>query len=56
MWFGDLLDRKQAFLDRKISKVPKLNIFHDFGEKFEIFLLFVFMLISSKYVAWGSFR
>ena len=50
MMFGDVLDRKEAFLDNKNMYLicPKNRKFskgltHDFGQKFELSSLFVFI-------------
>ena len=51
MMFGDVLDRKEAFLDNKNTylicqknqkKFPK-GLTHDLSQKFELSLLFVFI-------------
>ena len=58
--FGDVLDRKEAFLDKKIFilYVRKIGNFskgltHDFGQKFELSLLFVFIENRPRNDVWG---
>ena len=63
MMFGDVLDRKEAFLDKKnmylISpknrKFPK-GLTHDFGQKFEPSSLFVFIENRPRNDVWGCSR
>ena len=56
--FGDVLVRKQAFLDKinmNLNKKGKIGIFkktivHDFGQKVEVFSSFVFIKIHREKV------
>ena len=53
--FMDVLHRKEAFLENKnmnlISEISE--IFHDFGQIFELFSLFVFIENRSRNDVWG---
>ena len=59
MMFGDVLDRKEAFLDNKNMYLicPKNRKFfkfsHDFCQKFELSLLFVFIENRPRNDVWG---
>ena len=61
MIFGDVLERKEAVLhdkkknvlySRKIRYFPK-GLTHDFGQKFEISLSFVFIENRTSNDVWG---
>ena len=61
--FGDLLGRKEAFVDNKICilYVQKIGNFpkgltHDFGQKFQLSSLFVFIKNRSRNDVWGCSR
>ena len=63
MMFGDVLDRKEAFLDKKICilYVRKMGNFpkgltHDFGQKFQLSSLFVFIENRPRNDVWGCSR
>ena len=63
MMFGDVLDRKEAFLDNKIWILyfPKIGHFpkgltHDFGQKFELSSWFVFIENRLRNDVWGCSR
>ena len=64
MMFGDVLDRKEAFLDNKNIYLicPKNGKFfskglsHDFGQKFELSSLFVFLENRPRNDVWGCSR
>ena len=63
MMFGDVLDRKAAFLDNKNMYLicPKMGNFpkgltHDFCEKFELSSLFVFIENRPRNDVWGCSR
>ena len=63
MMFGDVLDRKEAFLDKKVSifYVPKIGNFpwgltHDFGQKFNLFSLSVSIEYRPRNDVWGCSR
>ena len=63
MMFEDVLDRKEAFLKkkicilyvRKIGNFPK-QLNHDFGQKFELSSLFVFIEDRRRNDVWGCSR
>ena len=63
MMFGDVLDRREAFLDNKIwiLYIPKIGNFpkgltHDFGQKFKLFSLSLFIEKRPRNNVWGCFR
>ena len=63
MMFGDVLDRKEAFVDHKNMHLicPKIANFrkgltHDFGQKVELFSLFVFIENRPRNDVWGCSR
>ena len=63
MMFGDVLDRKEAFLDNKNTYLmcPKNRKFskgltHDFGQKLELSSLFVFIENRPRNDVWGCSR
>ena len=64
MMFGDVVDRKEAFLDNKnmylICPEKKENfpkgLSHDFSQKFELSSLFVFIENRSRNDVWGCSR
>ena len=63
MMFGDVLGRKEAFLDNKNTYLmcPKNRKFskgltHDFGQKFELSSLFVFIENRPRNDVWGCSR
>ena len=62
--FGDVLDRKESFLDnknmylicpKKIGNFPN-GLSHDFGQKFNVSSLFVFIENSPRNDVWGYSR
>ena len=63
MMFGDVLDRKEAFLDnknmyflvRKFGNFPK-GLTRDFGQKLELSSLFVFIENRSRNDVWECSR
>ena len=63
MMFGDVLGRKEAFVDnkicilyvRKIGNFPK-GLTHDFSQKFEFSSLFVFIENRPRKDVWGCSR
>ena len=63
MMFGDVLDRKEAFLDNK-NKYPicpknrnfPKRLTHDFGQKFDVSSLFVFIENRPRNDVWGCSR
>ena len=59
MMFGDVLDRKEAFLDnKKMCLICRKNrkFSHDFGQKFQLSSLFVFIENRPRNDVWGCSR